>query len=272
MKKVIPVSKEIPFRTMIGEMVELNVEHSLQLIDDLTIEGNLIVTGAYKMTEASTITEEIHELIPVSIELDEKYDTSDLTIEISDFYYEIINDNILGIHAEISLDGLREKQEELSREMSLDMPKEKEDTRLSTDIDVIQSHLEKNRDTHSFVPIDDGGELPNLAEKQEVEKVPVVIPEEGVDLSVSPKQSVKSDIKTVEMSSTSSVGSLFSALENTEETFATYRIYIVRENDTLEDVLNRYETTKEEVESYNDLSKFQPGMKLIIPSKNTCHP
>lgn len=50
------------------------------------------------------------------------------------------------------------------------------------------------------------------------------------------------------------------------ETYKSYTVYIVRENDTLESILNKYSVTKEDLESYNDLSEIKIGDKLIIPN------
>ena len=60
------------------------------------------------------------------------------------------------------------------------------------------------------------------------------------------------------------VSSIFSSM-STDETFSTYHVYIVRENDTLEQILDRYKVGKEEVGNYNDLSDIKVGSKLIIP-------
>ena len=50
------------------------------------------------------------------------------------------------------------------------------------------------------------------------------------------------------------------------ETYKSYTVYIVRENDTLEGILTKYSITKEEVELYNDLTELKIGDKLIIPN------
>lgn len=50
------------------------------------------------------------------------------------------------------------------------------------------------------------------------------------------------------------------------ETYKSYTIYIVRENDNVESILNKYNITKEELENYNNLSELKIGDKLIIPN------
>ena len=51
-----------------------------------------------------------------------------------------------------------------------------------------------------------------------------------------------------------------------EETYSTYRVYFVKENDSVEKILDKYKITKEELENYNDLSNIKVNDKLIIPT------
>ena len=60
--------------------------------------------------------------------------------------------------------------------------------------------------------------------------------------------------------------SIFSAFANTEETYATYSVYILRENDNLDEVINKYKTNREVLSEYNDLDNLRVGSKIIIPS------
>ena len=65
---------------------------------------------------------------------------------------------------------------------------------------------------------------------------------------------------------TKNVGSLFSSLDNSEETFSTYSVYILRQEETIQSLIEKYHVTKEELENYNDLSNLTIGSKIIIPS------
>ena len=58
---------------------------------------------------------------------------------------------------------------------------------------------------------------------------------------------------------------LFDKLDNTD-TYVTYYVYIVKEEDTLDKILTKYNTTKESISIYNDIENIKPGTKLIIPS------
>lgn len=51
-----------------------------------------------------------------------------------------------------------------------------------------------------------------------------------------------------------------------ENDFVTYKIYIVKDNDNVDTIMNKYSVSKEELESYNDLSNIKLGDKIIIPT------
>ena len=74
MKKKVTFEKNIEFPTMIGEVVEISLDHELKFINESNIEGNFILTGKYKMTEASRLEEDFNYKIPTEIALSEKID------------------------------------------------------------------------------------------------------------------------------------------------------------------------------------------------------
>ena len=52
---------------------------------------------------------------------------------------------------------------------------------------------------------------------------------------------------------------------NEEEKYVTYHVYPFTENDTLDKVIEKYHTSKEELAKYNKLDDLKVGDKLIIP-------
>ncbi len=67
---------------------------------------------------------------------------------------------------------------------------------------------------------------------------------------------------------TEKIDSLFANLSDNDESFATYSVYIMRAGDTIEEILNKYKLTLEDLKNYNDLENMQVGSKIIIPSHN----
>ena len=57
----------------------------------------------------------------------------------------------------------------------------------------------------------------------------------------------------------------FINIDNSKETYGTFIVYIVRQNENINTILEKYNTTLEEVEKYNDIKDLSIGTKLIIP-------
>ena len=55
---------------------------------------------------------------------------------------------------------------------------------------------------------------------------------------------------------------------NNENKYYTYKIYILREGDTVDQVCNKYNISKEELSLYNNLNDLKIGDKIIIPEVN----
>lgn len=191
MKKIVPFKQEVFFKTDIDEITSISLEHTLKKVEEYLITGDFIITGDYKMTDTSINTEKFEFKLPFDIILDDKYDTSKITIDIDDFYYEIVNENKMLINIEIGVDSLEEKP-------------------------LIEPTLQE--------------------ELRETIEHPIIIDE---------------DVEEV--------------FNETKSDHTTYNIYIMRENDTIENVLLKYKLTKEELGIYNDLENIKIGDKLIIP-------
>ena len=111
MNKIIPFSKEIVFNEQIGEIESIALDDTLKFIDKFSIKGELIVRGCHKYQE---IEHDFSYPIPVEINVDTKYNTQNANIEIDDFYYEIINDNILKVKIDLLLDHLEYQIEDIT--------------------------------------------------------------------------------------------------------------------------------------------------------------
>ena len=59
--------------------------------------------------------------------------------------------------------------------------------------------------------------------------------------------------------------SIFNSFNDNEDEYRTYKVYIVREGDSLEQILLKYQINKEELQKYNDLTEINIGDKIIIP-------
>lgn len=64
----------------------------------------------------------------------------------------------------------------------------------------------------------------------------------------------------------SEVKTLFDSFDESVETYSTYKVYLVKESDTIEGICLNYGVTMEILEPYNDLSDVKFMDKIIIPS------
>lgn len=118
MKKNVPFCKDIDFNTNIYEINSISLEHNLKIKENEVV-GEFIVSGDYKENEFSFNYEPFIYNIPFNIDLDIKYNTDDIKIDIDDFNYEIINDNTLRINVVLKIDGLS-KIEEIKEDNIID--------------------------------------------------------------------------------------------------------------------------------------------------------
>ena len=246
MRQIVNIEKEIAFKTMLGEITSISLEDDLSFINDSEIEGNLIISGTYKMTEASTLEEEFNYKVPVEIMLTSTLEEEKRKVNINNFTYKIVNEEALLINVELLIEGL-EKIEIKEEEILEDTNNEKEEVRGESmdTIEDVNEVLSTN--------LEEEDSLPSMDDTKEVEEV--MKEEDTID------NTILEDNKSKEV-----INSIFESFANTEETYSTYSVYILRENETLDEVINKYKTTREELSEYNDLDNLRVGSKLIIPS------
>ena len=280
MKKIIPFKKDIIFKTHVSEVTSISLEHSLHMESDNLITGEFLISGEYKISDTSTNTEIFNFNLPFDIHMDEHYDLEDCTVDIYDFYYEIINNNILSVNIEVSVNNFKEKPliEEKKRDVTDILQEAMEDNTLEAeavrrDVDAIMDAIDEvkmesaQEEAVQEIERNDIVEEKETVQKEEIEAV-AAIPENSVVQEASAIRQeeipVSKSQETVEVAE--KMSSIFPEAIANSETFLTYRVYIVRENDSLEMILEKYQVTKEQVEAYNDLKELKIGDKLIIPS------
>lgn len=136
MKQIIPFTKDITFKNTIGDLVSISLDNDLQLKGEDLITGNFYVKGKYKLTKASIQEEEYSYKIPCEIAISDDYDTFDATIDIDDFYYDIIDNEVLRINIDLVIDNLVKKE-----------VKEKEKSEKTDDLNIVFNYDEERDNT-----------------------------------------------------------------------------------------------------------------------------
>ena len=124
MKNIIPFTKNIKFNTKIYELTSISLEHNL-MVEDNNINGEFIVSGDYKINDTSINSEPFIYGLPFNISLDNKYNAETISIDIDDFKYEIINEEILRVDIDVLIQGdLEEIHEEIKPDVLIDIRNE----------------------------------------------------------------------------------------------------------------------------------------------------
>ena len=265
MKQIIPFEKEIPFKTMIGEITSISLEHTLEVGHNKVIKGDFIVGGSYKLTEASQLEEEFTYHIPCEISINEDYDVSNVSVAIDDFYYEILNEDTLKVNIDVLIDGLEYiKVEEMDIEKDIEEPVRNMpiDEEVETILEELEEEMASGDNQVREEELQEEKEEPREAV---VEPIPVEVKEEKIPLEIPvvPSNAAKEEKSEA---SKPSLTSLFDAFKDSDETFSTYYVYIVREEDTIDGILDKYQVNRDDLALYNNLENVVAGMKLVIPS------
>ena len=183
------------------------------------------------MTEASVIEEEFYYTIPFEVAISKRIDKDTIKIDIDDFKYTIEKDILkVNIELELSCDEIRE-EEPIKEEYDLDnyINNYFEDK----DINLLsEEHNEEIKDNNINTTIDTDINL----EKNDID--------------------LNSNINNI------------TNIINNENKYYTYKVYIVREGDTIETICSKYNVNVNDIKEYNNINEINIGDKIIIPQIN----
>ena len=228
MKKFIPFKKEIPFKTQIAEVTSISLEHNIHKTSDCEISGDFIVSGEYKVTDTSMTTQNFKFDLPFEVSMSDIYDIDDVIIDIDDFYYEIKNMESLEVNITLLLDNIKEKPLIIEeREEKIEPTEEK--------VEEIEEQVERGEPSEECYEPEEAVDGGDLTRDENIE-APIITENKNV----------------------------FSFTDDDNE--SAYIVYIVRENDTVESIMEKYSISIDKLREYNDLSEIKKGDKIIIPN------
>lgn len=264
MKKIVPFVKDIKFNTKIFEITSISLEHNLTIEENNIVSGEFIISGEYKITDSSLNSEPFIYGIPFDITLDTKYDTDRIKIDIDDFKYEILNEEILRVNIDVLIEGVElvelPKEKDISEEIKPDLVIESRNS--SKEI------KEENNDEREELDVnqEENNERINIFEK--------IVEEDKNkmnDNSSNLFKEVDEEIKAVDMTDTKNdfnydnFNSIFSGFDEKSEKYVSYYVHIVRESETVDSICMKYSINLDKLKEYNDIEKITLGSKVIIP-------
>lgn len=235
MKQIVPFKKELSFKTKVSEITSISLEREINVEEEGIITGVFHITGNYKMNEGSINRDEFSFDLPFDITLDPRYDISTVKADIDDFYYDVINSDTLSVNIDLFIEAEYLPEDVTKEEDALDEKVETEE------IEEVRVEKIKVDDVKDDIPVVD-------EKKEEIM--------EKINTEEIKEKTRENDNITA--------SDLFSNLDDSE-TYTTYYVYIVKEEDTIDKILIKYGITKEAFEDYNDITNIKPGDKVIIP-------
>ena len=298
MKQIIPFKKELLFKTKISEITSISLENTLSLKENDLVSGEFHISGDYKMTEASINREKFYFTLPFEITLDSDYDPNTINIDIDNFYYEVINDDSLQVNIDVYVDGekmetkkeenqeLIDSQVEIEKTIIDEIPeiKEVEKIKETENLDrSVEEIIMKEKPSLENIPSNN-----SLQEERKKDKISDIKNMDNLNIAESGDDSLnqiinyKEDpiikLEKVEKVNNINIDSKQNNINNNfnlfdsdifnTDTYVTYYVYLVKEEDNIDKIMEKFSVTKDELENYNDLSNIKAGTKLIIPSKN----
>jgi len=238
MKQIIPFDKEITFKTSVSDITSISLDHDLQLTGEDIIKGNFYIKGKFKMTRGSITEEDFSYKIPCEIAISDDYDAYDATVDIDDFYYDLLEDSILNVHIAVKIDNLTKKE---VVERCIDV-EELEQLEEETIVDEKSETLKEETE-----------ETKKLNISFESEENPK---NKKIDISYKQKERIN-PVNVIQNSN--------EELFKTENKYQTYYVYLTKDDDSFETLKEKYKVSREQILDYNDITDITPGIKVIIP-------
>lgn len=235
MSEAFVVERDFLFKDSIFEITSISVEHD-EDINGSNLEGDFIISGDYRLHEISINKEDFSFKLPFTHEIRSNVNLDTVNLEITDFTYELNNNDELHVHIEYIVSG-EQSLIEFADEKDLDEFLNKTDAEVVDLTEDEPRFKEVSKEEILNIPVED-------SKKEEKEES---------------KKEIKED-KPSEISTNNIIGSI-----NADETYVKYHVHTVMQNDTLEGILDKYKITLTDLKKYNTFEALEVNMKLVIP-------
>lgn len=235
MSEAFVVERDFLFKDSIFEITSISIEHD-EDINGSNLEGDFIISGDYRLHEISINKEDFSFKLPFIHEIRSNVNLDTVNLEITDFTYELNNNDELHVHIEYIVSG-EQSLIEFADEKDLNEFLNKTDAEVVDLTEDEPRFKEVSKEEILNIPAED-------SKKEEKEE---------------PKEEIKED-KPSEISTNNIIGSI-----NADETYVKYHVHTVMQNDTLEGILDKYKITLTDLKKYNTFEALEVNMKLVIP-------
>lgn len=224
----IPFESVVQFKTNCYEITKMSLEHEFTINND-TILGNFIISGDYRSHEISVNKDDFNYILPFQVELNDNINLDTIELDIDDFAYEIVGNDSLKINIVYNVKADLKEEIEFER--------------------VDEEELVKELDNLDDLDLETDYSKENVAEN--------FIEEDKEEIKLSEDRKVSGSTQTDIINSISD-----------EESYVTYHIHMVKENETLESISALYKINLNVLKEYNEITELNIGDKVLIPFDN----
>ena len=285
MNILIPFEQVLEFKTKISEISKMSLEHDYYNNEGVVL-GNFYISGEYKAHALSVNKSEFNFTIPFSVDYTESINPDTLEFNIEDFSYEIVDDKEVKINIEYSIkaDVLEAVNDRL------DCFEKYDELELTSELEFIDNFLdEKPTEENDVNKIEETTEIeevtlieePTIKEVKEESKTLVEkeLDSENIITSVNivtTEEKNKKKVQNIEVLekkeeveevrlNKEEEKTIMDAIKDSTDTFVTYHIHIVKENENIESIAKTYKVDVALIKEYNDIDNIVCTDKLLIP-------
>ena len=251
----IPFESEIPFKSNISEITKMSLEHEFNVNDGVVL-GNFYISGEYRVHEVSINREPFNYTLPFTVELRDDIKKDTLEFNIEDFSYDV-SGKLLKVNIEYSLKAEVEEDNDTLFERV-------DEEELESELAYIDSFLETSVE-------EDKEDVCEEVELEERKDAPVTlideikIEEKKETVQKEESEKINEEVILEERVSMEEEKTIMDTIKDSDDTFVTYHIHIVKENETIESICSMYNASLNLVQEYNNIDNMTMGDKILIP-------
>ena len=261
MKENKRIEKELLFKNNIKDITSISID-SEHKIKEQELIGSFIISGDYKVHEVSLNREKFNFKIPFKHEIENDIDLNTINVEITNFEYDYNKDELI-VNIEYDINADRKDVLIFDNEESLDeFLKNREVEVVDTRIEEIKENLAES------IELQDEIREKTIEKLEEIKLEPNIEIKEKIDEVILESKEKKEEepINIVEDRDSVSSDQIINNVNAIEDGFVTYKVYKIKENETLESIVIKYKTTIDELKEYNDINNLSINDKIIIPT------
>lgn len=248
MKQIIPFTKEIVFKNNIASITSISLEHE-ERVSDNEINGDFNIYGEYKEHNDTTEVLDFKYHIPFTTLIPDNLNADTVKVDIEDFTYDTVEPDVIKVNIDISIEG-----EEIIRI---------EEPTIIEELPIIEESPIKEESLTKEVMFRETKETSEIEDNQNNNTLNNIYIKDN-NTNIETNLNINSD-NTIINETTEEIEPV--TINNNNE-YITYHIHIVNENETIEDIIKKYDTTLDNIKMYNNITNLNYGDKLIIPDSN----